>query len=169
MPVFLEKRADDAWQAMELSNLFRIPTWWCHSLIPTQPYCKILDFDPYDDDVIPSFLPSCCARDNYHTPILLFSLSPHCSRSFILLIVLEWPLLLLRRCTSYLLKIRIKAIEKGGSRVSRCALSRIRPRVENLKIESAGSCAQTSWTNRRDDFKFTFKTKRSIRIIRDSE
>ena len=33
---------------------------------------------------------------------------------------------------------------KGGSRVSKCALSRIRPRVGNLKIKSASSGAETS-------------------------
>ena len=48
------------------------------------------------------------------------------------------------RYTRILLKISVKAIKKSGSRVSKCALSRIRPRVWNLKIKSTSSGAQTS-------------------------
>ena len=43
-----------------------------------------------------------------------------------------------------MLKISVKAIEKSGSRVRKCALSRIRLRVWNLKIKSTSSGAQTS-------------------------
>ena len=49
-----------------------------------------------------------------------------------------------KRYTNYLLKISIKAIKKGGSRESKCALFRIRPQEGNLKIKSARSGAQTS-------------------------
>ena len=40
---------------------------------------------------------------------------------------------------------------------------------DDLKIKNASSGAQTTWTNGSQEFGFTIKTKRSIRIIKDSE
>ena len=62
-----------------------------------------------------------------------------------------------RRYTRYLLKTTVKAIKKS----KQSALSRIRPRLWNLKIKSTSSAVQTSWTNGRQEIEFTLKTKRN--------